>query len=103
MDLYFPTSTEIVQLLCGRLRDLRLAQQWTQAELGRRAGVGLSTVSNLEAGRNVSFETVVKVAMVLGCAQELGKLFEPQVNSIADIKRFELAKSRKRIRERKDD
>lgn len=36
----------------------------TQAEVASRAGIGTHTVSNLEAGRNVGFENVVRVAMV---------------------------------------
>lgn len=103
MDLHFQRPDEIVQLLCGRLRQERLVREWTQAELARRAGVGISTLSNLEAGRNTSFETLVRVAMVLGRTQELTALFAPHVQSLDDIKRLEHAKQRQRIREKKHD
>ncbi|SNX46744.1 Helix-turn-helix [Acinetobacter puyangensis] len=48
------TSSEVVRLLCDRLRKERLNQQMTQAEVAQRAGVGVNTVSNLEAGKNIS-------------------------------------------------
>ena len=48
-----------------------------QADVAARAGIGVNTVSNLEAGRNVGFENLVEVAMVLGRVNELGALFAP--------------------------
>lgn len=103
MNLSFLSASEIVELLGQRLKQERLLREWTQAELARRADVGLTTISNLEAGRNVSFETLVKVAMVLGHTQELSELFEPNVQSLADMQRLEHAKTRQRIREKKYD
>ena len=49
----------------------------TQADVAARAGIGVNTVSNLEAGRNGGFENLVKVAMVLGRVNELEALFAP--------------------------
>jgi transcriptional regulator with XRE-family HTH domain len=98
LDLSFSKPEEIVRRLCERLRAERLAQQLTQAELAGRAGVGVNTVSNLEAGRNVGFETVVRVAMVLGCSRELEALFQPKLESLEDIGRYELGAGRQRIR-----
>ena len=53
MDLKFRKPEEVVALLCERLRKERLYLEITQADV---AGIGVNTVSNLEAGRNVSFE-----------------------------------------------
>ena len=66
LDLGFSKPAEIVKRLCERLRMERLAQEMTQADVAARAGIGTNTVSNLEAGRNVGFENLVRVAMVLG-------------------------------------
>jgi transcriptional regulator with XRE-family HTH domain len=62
MDLSFRKPGEIVKLLCQRLRKERLSRQMTQADVAARAGLGVNTVSNLEAGRSVAFESVIRVA-----------------------------------------
>ena len=68
------------------------------AEVAARAGIGVNTVSNLEAGRNVSFENLVRVAMVLGRLKELEELFKPDLNSVDDILRYESNTARQRIK-----
>lgn len=103
MKLPFQTPTEIAQQVCRRLKQERLLHEWTQADLASRAGVGVTTISNLEAGHNISFATLVRVAMVLGRGEEIADLFQPQVNSLGDMQKLEHAKSRQRIREKKHD
>ena len=98
LDLSFSKPDEIVKLLCGRLRTERLALQMTQADVAARAGVGANTVSNLEAGRNVSLESVVRVAMVLGRGKGLEGLFLPKLDSLEDILRYEETAKRQRSR-----
>ncbi len=102
MDLYFQKPDELVKLLCERLRKERLTQQMTQAELAARAGIGVNTLSNLEAGRNVSFESLVRAAMVLGRMNELESLFLPKLDSVDDILRYEKSASRQRIKRKID-
>lgn len=98
MDLKFRKPEEFVGLLCERLRKERLYLEMTQADLATRAGISVNTVSNLEAGRNVSFENLVRVAMVLGRLQELEELFKPHLNSVNDILRYESNTARQRIK-----
>ncbi|WP_347880178.1 helix-turn-helix transcriptional regulator [Burkholderia sp. BCC1644] len=99
MDLSFSKPSEVVKRLCERLRTERLAVGMTQSDLAGRAGIGTNTVSNLEAGRNVGFEAVVRVAMALGRIKELEGLFQPKLDSIEDILRYE--KTAKRLRTRR--
>lgn len=47
-------------------RSLRAELGIDQSDLAERAGVGLRTVTELEAGRNVSVESIEKIARVLG-------------------------------------
>lgn len=101
MDLNFKKPEEIVSLLCERLRKERLYLEMTQADVAARAGIGVNTVSNLEAGRNVSFENLVRVAMVLGRLKEVEELFKPNLNSIDEIVRYENNMTRQRIIKRK--
>ncbi|KFK96789.1 MULTISPECIES: helix-turn-helix domain-containing protein [unclassified Serratia (in: enterobacteria)] len=98
LDLSFSKPSEIVKRLCERLRTERLAQQMTQADVAGRAGIGINTVSNLEAGRNVGFENVVRVAMVLGRIKELEGLFLPKLDSLEDVRRYENSANRHRIK-----
>lgn len=98
LDLSFNKPGEIVQRLCERLRRERLAQEMTQADLAGRAGIGINTVSNLEAGRNVGFENIVRVAMAMGRIKELEDLFQPQMDSIEDIRRYENSAKRHRTK-----
>lgn len=98
MDLEFTKPGEVVKVLCERLRKERLSQRMTQADLAARAGIGVNTVSNLEAGRNVTFESLVRLAMVLGRLQELEGLFKPKLDSLDDILRYENSVNRYRIK-----
>ncbi|EML7987936.1 helix-turn-helix transcriptional regulator [Stenotrophomonas maltophilia] len=98
MDLGFSKPGEVVKRLCERLRTERMALGMTQSDLAGRAGIGTNTVSNLEAGRNVGFEAVVRVAMVLGRINELEALFQPKLDSIEDIRRYEEAANRLRTK-----
>ncbi len=103
MDLFLKKPEEVVQLLCERLRTERLAQQMTQAEVAARAGVAPNTVSNLEAGRSVTLENLIRIAMVLGRIKELEGLFLPKVSTIDDITRYENSSQRQRIRRKAND
>lgn len=103
LDLSLSKPAEIVKRLCERLRGERLAQQLTQAEVAGRAGIGISTVSSLEAGRNVGFENLVRVAMVLGRGKELEHLFQPKLDSLEDVRRYEEGANRQRIRGKQGD
>lgn len=98
MDLGLSKPDELAQLLCQRLRTERLSQHMTQAELAGRAGIGVNTLSNLEAGRNISFESLVRVAMVLGRSSELESLFKPKLASLDDLLRYEKTANRQRIK-----
>ncbi|MEG5267215.1 helix-turn-helix transcriptional regulator [Pseudomonas sp. JDS28PS106] len=102
LDLSFSKPNEVVKRLCDRLRIERMALGMTQSELAGRAGIGVNTVSNLEAGRNVGFENLVRVAMALGRAAELESLFLPRLESIDDVRRYESSARRLRIKRKSD-
>lgn len=98
LDLSLTKPDEIASLLSDRLRKERLKKQMTQAELAKRAGIGVNTLSNLESGKNTSFDNIIRVAMVLGRTDELESLFKPKLESLDDLRRYESSLTRKRIR-----
>jgi transcriptional regulator with XRE-family HTH domain len=51
-----------------RLRALRERRRWSQAELARRAGIGQSAISKIEAGKTkgVDLATLDRLARALG-------------------------------------
>ncbi|EJZ57001.1 MULTISPECIES: helix-turn-helix domain-containing protein [Pseudomonas] len=102
LDLSLSKPSEIVKRICERLRTDRLALEMTQADVAARAGIGTNTVSNLEAGRNVGFENLVRVAMVLGRSKELENLFLPKLETLDDILRYENSAKRYRIKRKSD-
>ena len=79
MDLKLRKPEEEVALLCERLRKEPLYLEMTQADV---AGIGVNTVSNLEAGRNVSFENLVRInyqlSRILYCINLIPSTFEIQ-------------------------
>lgn len=78
MELNNSTVDELEVRLGERIRSLRLAQNIDQATVAERAGVGLRTVKNLEAGRGSSTATLVSVVRALGRLDWLDAL-APQV------------------------
>jgi len=49
-----------------RIRELREKQGWSQAELGRRAGVAASVVNRIERRGTIALATLEKLARALG-------------------------------------
>lgn len=103
LNLSFNKPGEVIKRLCARLRTERLALNMTQADLAGRSGIAKNTLSNLEAGRNVGFEAVVRVAIALGRHNELDGLFLPKLDSIEDIQRYESSAQRVRTKKKRTD
>lgn len=59
-----------------RIRELRLARQWSQAQLAEKVGVRQATISGLETGRTrrVDLDTIDALARALGV--QPGELLE---------------------------
>lgn len=67
---------EIKLALARRLRELREAQQWTQAEFARRVGSSQSRVAKMEAAdATVSVDLLVRSLLAAGASRrELGRI-----------------------------
>lgn len=71
------TPFEIAIGLADRVRALRLARSWTQAELAERAGVALPTLKLFEQTGKISLDRLLRVASVLGALEDFLTPFAP--------------------------
>ncbi len=60
-------TDDLKRILAKRIREFRLSKGYTQIELAKKLGMGPSSISNIEnCRRNVTFETVERIATELG-------------------------------------
>lgn len=89
---------EVALELGSRLQQHRLKQNLTQANLAKRLGVSVPTVSGLENGKNTSLETFIKAVFALGLQAELQELFTQRTLTIAELEQLSAAPKRQRAR-----
>lgn len=101
MSLALKSKDEILSLLASRLRAQRLAQELSQQELARMAGLSLGAVRKLETSGQSSLETLVRVVRSLGLLGELESLFVLRQESIAQMEQREVTVARQRAPKRR--
>lgn len=57
---------QLVTDVCGRIREIRAAQGFTQKQIADRLGITLRTYLNIERGQNLTLVTMAKIANALG-------------------------------------
>lgn len=62
-----------------RLRELRLARQWSQDQLAELSGLNLRTIQRLESGAKISNESLRALAAVLEVPAESLLIGDPRV------------------------
>jgi transcriptional regulator with XRE-family HTH domain len=82
LNFILATPAEICAQLGQRLREQRLAQSLTQTELALRAGVSAGTIKNLEGRGQASLESLIRIVVALGLAEQLQPLFTLRTDSI---------------------
>lgn len=85
MRFDFYTPAEISETLGKRLKQQRLHQNLTQAELAQRAGIGLSTVARIESGAGGTLDNVIRYAMSVGLVNEFAELFDSKPQTINEV------------------
>ena len=71
------TGEEWEARLGQEIRELRLRQNVTQAELGRRANIDRTTVARIERGEGGSLHSLVQIARALGREEWLDSFTPP--------------------------
>jgi transcriptional regulator with XRE-family HTH domain len=89
LEFTFATSGEIRTALAERLKAERLGRNMQQSELAAAAGVSRGTVHNLETKAQCSFDSLVRIAMALGMAEDLSTVFVRTPTSIAEMEAAE--------------
>jgi transcriptional regulator with XRE-family HTH domain len=93
-----------LMLLGSRVQRERLNRNLTQAELAERAGVGTRTVRYLEAGRQTTVETLIRILRALDKLDALdGFLPEPGLSPLQLAKLKGRERKRAGVRRRKTD
>ncbi len=65
------SEIEVLKELGVRLADYRIRVPLTQAELARKTGLSVHTITNIESGRSVQMSNLIKVLRALGLQQNL--------------------------------
>lgn len=105
LNFKLASEAEIRQELCKRLRNSRLQQDLSQAQLALHAGISLSTLKRMESSGEASLETFVRAIQSLGLSGELEGLFRIRPQSIAQMERAAQKSQRQRAprQKRKDE
>lgn len=79
------TSSKAQKRIAQNMRGLRLKKGLTQEGLSKRSGVSLSSLRKFEQKGVLSLESFLKLAMTLGCIEELIKATQPLENNFTSI------------------
>ena len=69
------TPKDVNNDIVKRMRARRKEKKLTQAELSRLAGVSLGSLKRFEQTGNISLNSLIKIAFVLDCQEDLDSLF----------------------------
>lgn len=75
IDFNVASSKQIEEALDERVHRLRLSRNWTREKLAREAGVSIRTIANLEEGRGITFNTIIRIMKGLNLQGNLSALF----------------------------
>ena len=96
-DIYTSSDIALLADIGAKLRRKRLAQNITQADLARRAGIPTCGVRSLETGAGGSLAYLIKVLRALNALGLLEPFFRPEPISPVALARMS---KRQRTRER---
>lgn len=71
-----PSITEFPREVGERLRLQRVAFEWRQTDLAKRAGVSVQTVKSVEKGQAISYKSLLRLLLALGHGGDFLKMLE---------------------------
>lgn len=96
------TNAAILQTLGQRLKEYRLRRNLQQAEMAKYAGVNISTVSRIEKGQNIMFDSYLRIMRVLEMLDNLDEFIPESPRSPLLMKKL-MGKKKQRIKKSKED
>jgi transcriptional regulator with XRE-family HTH domain len=69
------TLSEMQKRVASRARDLRLELNLSQQTLSKKSGVSYGSLKKFEQTGQISLESLLKLAVILGCMDDFNTLF----------------------------
>lgn len=84
-----PPFCDFLLAVGERLRRQRLAVQWRQSDLAKRAGVSVQTIKAMEKGTPISCENLIRVLLTFGHGMDFLRMLEtPHFPNLLAQERF---------------
>ncbi|EQD74897.1 transcriptional regulator [mine drainage metagenome] len=89
------TANDAAALVSKRARERRLAENLSRRSLAEKSGVTEASIKRFEITGQISFASLLKLAFVLDCIEDFGKLFaQKKVVSLDEIGKKSRARGR---------
>ncbi|MDK2062071.1 helix-turn-helix domain-containing protein [Aliarcobacter butzleri] len=91
------TPKSIMQDLKDKFKQKRLSLNLTQEGLSNKSGVSLGSIKRFESSGEISFESLLKVALVLNCLDDFKNIAnekDEQYESMEDLLKIKPIKKR---------
>ena len=75
MSVNMMTPSEMQKRVASRARDLRLELNLSQQTLSEKSGVSYGSLKKFEQTGQISLESLLKLAVILGCMDNFNTLF----------------------------
>ncbi|MFW0702207.1 helix-turn-helix domain-containing protein [Aliarcobacter butzleri] len=95
------TPKSIMQDLKDKFKQKRLSLNLTQEGLSNKSGVSLGSIKRFESSGEISFESLLKVALVLNCLDDFKNIAnekDEQYESMEDLLKVKPIKKRGTIK-----
>lgn len=77
MSFNIKTPQEVLMQIAARMKQKRLDLNLTQGGLATRTGISIGTIKHFEKTGKTSFDTVLQMALALGCLDDFDALLLP--------------------------
>ena len=95
------TPKSIMQNLKDKFRQKRLSLNLTQEGLSNKSGVSLGSIKRFESSGEISFESLLKIALVLNCLDDFKNIAnkkDEQYEKMDDLLKIKPSKKRGAIK-----